>query len=36
MARQERMTYLEKIVDDEAMLACEEAETSPEKEALNA
>jgi len=29
------MTNLEKIVDDKAVLTCEEAETSPKKEALN-
>jgi hypothetical protein len=28
-ARQERRTYLEKVVDDEAMLTCEKAETPP-------
>ena len=26
---------LEKVVDDEAMLTCEEAKTTPKKEALN-
>jgi hypothetical protein len=30
------MTNLEKIVDDKAMLTCEEAETVPKKKALNA
>jgi hypothetical protein len=28
-ARRKRRAYLEKIVDDEAMLTCEKAETSP-------
>lgn len=27
--RRERKTYLEKVVDDKAMLTCEKAETSP-------
>jgi hypothetical protein len=29
-------TYLEKVIDDEAMLTCEKTETSPEEKALNA
>jgi hypothetical protein len=32
----EKIMYLEKVIDDEAMLACEKPKTSPKKKALNA
>ena len=28
--------YLDKVIDDEAVLACEKPKTSPKKKALNA